>query len=107
MIAHNSDIRLYSSGWSTWLATARYRNVKIPVEAIPIERIFAPDAKLSSSGAGSGGSCRGAGAATASAIRAEPHQQHRPRERRAHFHHLAMRGQQAHERPLGEVIDVP
>src|SRR5579862_5156214 len=45
MIAQHSEIRLYSAGVSTWLAVARYRNVKTPVDAIPIVRIRAPDPK--------------------------------------------------------------
>jgi hypothetical protein len=34
-------MRLYAAGLSSWLANARYRNVKIPVDAIPIDRIRA------------------------------------------------------------------
>src|ERR1700756_936235 len=44
MIDQHSDTRLYSPLLRTWLAVARYRNVKMPVDAIPIVRIRAPEA---------------------------------------------------------------
>src|SRR6185437_8791485 len=50
MMAQHSEIRLYSGGSSTLLATARYRKVKIPVDAIPMLRMRAPEAKDSCGG---------------------------------------------------------
>src|ERR671937_675776 len=40
--AHSSEIAPYGLASSTWLATAKYANVKTPVEAIPIDRMRAP-----------------------------------------------------------------
>src|SRR6185437_15406677 len=50
MMAQHSEIRLYSGGSSTLLATARYRKVKIPVDAIPMLRMRAPEANDSCGG---------------------------------------------------------
>ncbi|MGZ6624913.1 MAG: hypothetical protein ACXVE8_04900 [Solirubrobacteraceae bacterium] len=44
MIAQHSEMRLYEGASSTWLEVARYRKVKIPVEAIPTVRMRAPEA---------------------------------------------------------------
>ena len=41
---HSSEIAPYSLLGRTWLATAKYANVKMPVDAIPIDRIRAPRA---------------------------------------------------------------
>ncbi len=41
-VAHSRAIAPYSSGASTWLATAKYRKLKTPVEAMPIDRMRAP-----------------------------------------------------------------
>ena len=41
---HNSEIAPYAELDSTCEATAKYANVKTPVDAIPIDRIRAPRA---------------------------------------------------------------
>src|ERR671916_3238545 len=82
---HSSETPLYSTSSRTCDATAKYANVTTPVVAMPIERMRAPRPYES----------------------AKPHEQHRPRERRARLHDLAVPGQELHERPLRPVVQVP
>src|ERR1700744_1331552 len=106
MIAQHREMRLYAGGLSTWLATARYRKVKIPVEAIPMVRMRAPEEKD-----GWGGGVRSPVAPRPPSRRvarprragpswssSRPHgdEQHRPREGRANLGHLAVSAEQAH-----------
>src|SRR5918999_390046 len=84
MTAHSSEMPLYSTSSSTCEAMAKYAKVTTPVVAIPIERMRAPRPYES----------------------AKPHEQHRPRERRARLDDLAVPGQQLHERPLRPVVHV-
>src|SRR5688500_20070147 len=81
---HSSEMPLYSTSSSTCDATAKYAKVTTPVVAMPTERIRAPRPYDS----------------------VNPHEQHRPRERRARLDDLAVRGQQLHERPLRPVVQV-
>ncbi len=41
---HRNAIAPYCAGSSTWLATAKYANVKTPVDAMPSDRMRAPRA---------------------------------------------------------------
>src|SRR5690349_7513385 len=91
---HSSEIEQYSWLPSTWLATAKYANVKTPVAAIPTARIRAPRASPS-------------GRAPAGSLAAKAHEQHRPGERRARLDHAAVARQQRHEAALGPVVEVP
>src|SRR5690242_9804083 len=94
---HSRSTRLAATSPSTWLAIEKYANVSRPVVAIPAERIRAP---LPYDRARAVADCPPASAACRVATERLPEtdKQHRPGERPARLHDLAVALQQALER---------
>src|SRR3954471_15220227 len=89
---HSSEIAPYSPLASTWLATAKYANVKSPVDAIPTDRIRAPRAEPSAAAAAAAplGPAGVAAGGAVEALATQADEQHGPRERRARLDDLAV-----------------